>query len=140
LLISTGLKWFAKGRLPMKRNLLSMIGLLTYLSGGFAAPKPTVYTGEITDSQCAQLGSHDKMMESNHTKNAEDCTFACVKRGATFVLFDPTTKTVYHLDNQKKSKDFAGLRVLVTGTLDNATMTIQVKRIDTAPGAATSSW
>jgi hypothetical protein len=124
----------------MQRNLLAVIGVVTFLSVSFAAQKPVVYTGEITDSQCAQLGSHEKMRETNHTKNAEDCSLACVKNGATFVLFDPATKTVYQLDNQKKPKYFVGLRVLVTGNLDKATMTIHVRRIDTAPGAATSSW
>jgi len=57
-----------------------------------------------------------------------------VKNNGTFVLVEAATKVVYHLDNQKKSRDFAGAKVVVAGTLDGNTMTIHVKCIRTAPG------
>jgi hypothetical protein len=81
----------------MRRTVLGLIGSTAFLTVSVAAQKPIVYTGEIMDSLCAQSASHDKMMASNQMKTAEKCTFACVKNGATFVLFDPDTKTVFEL-------------------------------------------
>jgi hypothetical protein len=57
-----------------------------------------------------------------------------VRNDGMFVLVDAATKVVYKLDNQKKSKDFSGTEVVVTGTLDKTTTTIRVKGIRTAPG------
>jgi len=124
----------------MKRKLLVVIGAATLLSVSCAAQKSATYTGEIMDSRCAQLSSHNQERESNHTKSAEECSVVCVKGGATFVLVDEATKAVYQLDDQKKPKYFAGLKVNVTGTLDKATATIRVKGIDKAPGSASSGW
>ena len=81
----------------MRRTVLGLIGSTAFVTVSLFAQKPIVYTGEIMDSLCAQSASHDKMMASNQMKTAEKCTFACVKNGATFVLFDPDTKTVFEL-------------------------------------------
>ena len=81
-----------------------MIGLAAFLSVSFAAEKPLVHTGEI------------------------------IKNAGTSVLLDAATKVVCQLDDQKKSKYFAGAEVVVTGTLDKATTTIHIKGIRTAPG------
>jgi hypothetical protein len=59
----------------LKKPLLAVIGLTTFLGVSFAAPKPMLYTGEIE------------------------------KDGANFVLLNTTTKVAYQLDNQKKAKD-----------------------------------
>src|ERR1700679_1514772 len=75
------------------------------------------FTGEIMDSQCADMGSHDNMMKGEHASNAKECALACVKKGAPLALFDPAAKKAYRLDNQKKAKDFAGQKVTVTGKL-----------------------
>jgi hypothetical protein len=72
----------------MKTPVLGVVSFLALLSVSFAAQKPTVYTGEIMDSQCATVGSHDKLIDSGQMKNAEKCTLGCVKNGATFVLVD----------------------------------------------------
>ena len=92
----------------MKKPLLAVIGLTTFLGVSFAAPKPMRYTGEIE------------------------------KDGANFVLLNTTTKMAYQLDDQKKAKDFAGGKVIVTGSLDETTTTIHLKRIDAAPGNASA--
>src|ERR1700675_1632265 len=96
----------------MKRIALALVGTLLMAGLSFAAPKDQTYTGEITDSACATMGSHAGM-----GKPAKDCALACVQRGAKFVLFNATTKTTYQLDDQKKPAQFAGARVIVTGTL-----------------------
>ncbi len=95
----------------MNKPWLGLAALAACLSVSFAAQKPMSYKGEIQ------------------------------KSGTAFVLVDTATKTVYQLDNQKKPKDFAGDKVVVTGTLDLATMTIHVKSIQTAPGVQnTAEW
>lgn len=115
----------------MKTRLLGLvITLLMFASVSVAASK--TYTGEIMDSACAAMGSHEGMMKNNPKMTAKDCTLACVQHGAKFVLYDAATKTVYQLDDQKKPMEFAGAKVAVTGTLDDATKTIHVARIKAA--------
>jgi Protein of unknown function (DUF5818) len=99
-----------------------------------AAPAAGAHTfsGEIMDSMCAGMGGHEQMLQSGKVKNAKDCTLECVKMGATYVLYNPATKTTYQLDDQKKPEQFAGDKVTVTGSLDAATNTIHVENIAAA--------
>jgi hypothetical protein len=113
----------------MKTLSIGCLGMLLFACLSFAAPKDSTYTGEIMDSACAASGSHAGMIKNNPSMTAKDCTLACVQHGAKFVLFNPTTKTVYQLDDQKKPEQFAGSKVAVTGTLDAATKTIHVTGI-----------
>jgi hypothetical protein len=115
----------------MKIRMLGLaVTLLMFVGLSFAANK--TYTGEIMDSACAAMGSHEAMMKNNPKMTAKDCTLACVQHGSKFVLFDAATKTVYQLDDQKKPVQFAGAKVAVTGTLDDSTKTIHVARIKAA--------
>ena len=92
---------------------------------GLAAQQNQTYIGEVMDSACAKMGSHDSMMKSHPgMKTEKDCTVGCVKAGSQYVLFDASTKTVYELSDQKKPEQFAGQKVTVTGKLDKATNTI----------------
>jgi hypothetical protein len=100
------------------------------LSVGFAAAQGGSFNGEIMDSACAKMGSHDGMMKNHaNIKDAKGCTLGCVKGGAKFVLYDASSKTVYQLDDQTKPRQFAGATVKVTGTLDKGTNTIHVSDI-----------
>jgi len=87
------------------------------------------FSGEIMDSMCAGMGGHEQMLQGGKVKNARECTLECVKMGATFVLYNPATKTTYELDDQKTPAQFAGEKVKVAGTLDAATHTIHVEKI-----------
>jgi hypothetical protein len=95
---------------------------------GLCAQKDRSFTGEITDNECATMGSHAGM-----GKSPKECTLTCVQRGAKFVLFNAAAKTTYQLDDQKKPSQFAGSKVVVTGSLDDATKAIHVTTIKTAP-------
>jgi hypothetical protein len=55
-----------------------------------------------------------------------ECTLACVKKGAKYVLFSSENGMVYQLDDQTRPKAFAARRVLVIGKLDEADRTIHV--------------
>jgi len=96
------------------------------------AANANTFSGEIMDSMCAGMGGHQQMIQSGKVKNARECTLECVKMGATFVLYNPATKTTYELDNQKTPAQFAGEKVDITGTLDAATHTIHVEKITAA--------
>jgi hypothetical protein len=112
----------------MKRLALAFAASMLFCGLAFAAPqKPQTYTGEIMDSACAKMGSHDAMMNSHpNMKTAKDCTLGCVKAGSQYVLYDSATKIVYELDDQKKPEQFAGKKVTVMGSLDAASKTIHV--------------
>jgi hypothetical protein len=94
---------------------------------------PLSFTGEIMDSACAALGSHDQMMKKEGIKSAKDCTLQCVKDGSKLVLYAPSNKTVYQLDDQDKSTEFAGEKVTIIGTYDASTKTIRMQSIQTVP-------
>jgi len=60
-----------------------------------------------------------------------ECTKACVDvHGASYVLYDG--KQAYTLSDQKAPEKFAGKKVIVSGTLDAKTKTIQVDSITAA--------
>ena len=89
-----------------------------------AAPGKQTFSGVITDSMCAR-GDHSKMQMG--PMDAE-CTIACIREhGATYVLYDG--KSAYDLSNQQTPENFAGKRVMITGTLNTKTNTIQVDSI-----------
>ena len=136
----------------MRKRLLSIVAILavivaacssektsTSASSSPAADQPAAaapsgaaqsYTGEIMDSACAAMGSHEMMMKQEGAKDAKECTLKCVAGGSKFALFDAASKTTYQLDDQTKPKDFAGQKVKVTGTLDSSTHTIHVENIE----------
>ena len=111
----------------MKKLILASAAFMVLVGIAFAAPKDATFAGEISDSMCAQMGAHVGM------HGAQRCTVGCVKQlGASYVLYDEATKTIYQLDDQKKPEAFAGQKVTVTGTLDKATKTIHVTGIRAA--------
>ena len=115
----------------MQRIAMAVAGslVLVLCSIGFTAAKDMTYSGEIMDSQCAKMGSHEMMMKKEGIATEKQCTLGCIKMGGKFVLFNPTTKSVYQLDDQEKPMQFAGEKVKVMGTLDKATKTIHVTDI-----------
>jgi|SRR5579872_2788319 len=81
------------------------------------------FNGVITDSGCAN-GDHSKMKMGSDAQ----CTLACVKQmKAKYVLWDG--KESYTLSDQTAPEKFAGQKVMVMGTLDAKTKTIQVSSI-----------
>ncbi len=116
----------------MKRLIFAVAGslMLVLLIVSFSIAQDRTFNGEIMDSACAKMGSHDGMMKSHaDIKDAKGCTLGCVKGGAKFVLYDSTSKTAYDLDDQQKPVQFAGQRVKVRGTVDKGTNTIHVTDI-----------
>jgi hypothetical protein len=113
----------------MKKVAVSIMATLVLATLSFGAPKESTFTGEIMDSECAKVGSHEMMMKKEGAKNATQCTLACVKMGGKYVLVNAAEKTVYQLDDQKRPEQFAGEKVTVNGTYDKDTSTIHVSDI-----------
>lgn len=69
------------------------------------------FTGEIMDSSCAKMGSHE-MMEKEHkvAHDAKACTLGCVKMGAKFVLYDTATKPFTPSMTRKNRRHLPGKR------------------------------
>jgi hypothetical protein len=111
----------------MKQTLfIAGLSITAALGVGRAAD---TFTGQIMDSQCADMGSHDNMMKGEHASNAKECAIACVKKGGKYALYDPTAKKAYALDNQKKAGAFAGQSVTITGKLDSSSDSIHISEI-----------
>jgi hypothetical protein len=92
-----------------------------------AAPGKQTFTGTVTDDMCGKAGHSQMRMGPTDA----DCTIACISaHGASYVLYDG--KEVYTLSDQRTPEQFAAQKVLVTGTLDAKTRTIQVESIRAA--------
>lgn len=94
-----------------------------------------LFKGEISDSQCALnvhslTRSHGEMLKSKSMGgNATDCTLYCVKyHGGDFVL--SSKDDVLRLDNQALARNFAGQKVIITGTLLPDKKTVHVVKIE----------
>ncbi len=105
----------------MRKLVYLGLGLLMAAALALGAPAKT-FVGKIGDSMC---GAKHMMPGSD-----KDCTLACVKAGAKYILIDPSGK-IYQLSDQKKPEQFAGAKVKVTGTLKGDTIT--VASIEAAP-------
>jgi hypothetical protein len=115
----------------MKTAAIGMFGALILAAGLSAQKAPSfsvrdgeTFTGEITDSFCAQ-GHHIEIIKSQR-----NCILTCVKfDGAQFVLYNSQMKNVYNLDDQLQPEAFAGQEVIVTGRYDQDARTIHVVSI-----------
>ncbi len=112
----------------MKIAAIGMVGLLM-LAGGLSAQKAPsfsvrnseTFTGEITDSLCAE-GHHIGTIKSE-----KNCILTCVQfDGAQFVLYDSEVKHIYKLDDQQQPEAFAGQDVTVIGRYDKDENAIHV--------------
>jgi hypothetical protein len=99
---------------------------------------PLTLSGAIADSQCAynvhgSNRSHEQMIK-NGVPGATDersCTLHCAKDlGGNFVLV--VKDDVYRLDLQPYAERFAGMKVKITGTLDDKKQTLHVLTIEPA--------
>lgn len=114
----------------MRKLALFVVMLLLGATASFARTRS--FAGQIMDSACAKMGSHDAGYKMTGTNTPKDCTLACVKAGSKFVLYNFKTKATYKLDDQTKPRAFAGENVRVIGTYNSSTKTIHVEKIEAA--------
>jgi len=85
------------------------------------------FSGTITDDECRSADHSGMRMGSTDAA----CTIACLDdHSVPVILF--TGNAIYQLSDQDKSREFAGKKVTVVGTLDSKTGTIQVTSMATA--------
>jgi hypothetical protein len=114
----------------MTRQLpvLFVLVALATASPATQTPDPQTYTGVIIDFECAGIGHQHMQMGPTDA----DCVRLCVLlHGVPYVLEDGDN--VYFLSDQQAPVKFAAQRVVVTGVLDTANMTIAVQGIAAAP-------
>jgi hypothetical protein len=117
--ITLSLIHFAPSKAPVRSSAEQSVTLPTF-------------TGEIMDSACAALGSHDATMGKYGFKTSKDCVLDCLNSNATLVLYDSATQTTYKLDDQDKPKQFIGQRVSVAGSYDESAHVIHIQSIQAA--------
>src|SRR5581483_6715639 len=119
------MKWFA-----------AVLCILSTTAATGAAKERTSFFGEISDSQCAMnvhslSRSHAEMIKKKTLgTDAASCARACVRRGGEWVL--RSGDDVYHLLYQAGVEQFSGQTVMVVGTLDEKTHTIDNYHIEAA--------
>jgi hypothetical protein len=121
----------------MKKIAMGVIATSLLLLGtSYGAQKERSFTGEVMDSMCSKDGSHAGMEKAHGMPSSKaadkECALACVKMGGQFVLYSPANKMVYQLSDQAKAQQFAGDKVKVTGTYDQASKTIHLTNIQPA--------
>lgn len=112
-------KHFIRNPFPILAAALIAIPLWAGMRPPSAASSKT-FTGEVTDTLCAQTGSHATMMAKMPSMGGDsaNCTKKCAAIGANYALVDTSTKRVYVLDPSPKIQALAGKRVRLTGTLE----------------------
>ncbi len=108
----------------MKKAVLIFGCVAALLSGqSKGKQRSRTFTGVVTDSMCA-TGDHSHMKMGSDDR---ECTIACVEaHGADYVLSDG--HLVYVLSDAKQGLEFAGQKVIVTGSLKGTMLEVQAIR------------
>src|SRR6185312_15737554 len=123
-----------------KSIILTAIVAMALCLSATSADKEKIktYSGEIADSQCALnvhslTRSHEEMLKSKSMGGtSRNCTLYCIQYlGGDFVL--SSKNDVFRLDDQDKAKQFAGMKVKITGNMDAKTKMVHVETIEEEP-------
>ena len=108
-------------------NLFLPILLATALSSAAIA-------ANLLPERSQDTASSQNQKRTQSERQAEVKTFAgtVTFSNGKYVLQDPSAKRSYYLDDEKTAKKFEGKMVVVTGTLDSASYTIRVQKIEAA--------
>jgi len=124
-----------------KGRVIASLGallLLMFVAVDFAAAQSaTTFKGTLADEQLNCIQTPMKAPDGMKEKDACVLYYAhFVKPGSKYVLYDSATKTTYQLDDQDLVQPYVGAKnVEITGTLDAATKTIKVKKIEVPSGS-----
>ena len=104
-----------------------LLALSLLAAPGRSAETTQTFKGEVTDSMCANSGSHEEMMAKmpRMGRDKARCTKQCAELGAKYVLYDQENEKLYKLDNQAKVSTFAGQRVRIAGTLEGNNLIVR---------------
>ena len=119
---------------PVGMALALITVVAAFLPG--SADQQHSFSGEVMDAQCAQAGSHEKMMAEHNFTTTLQCALFCARAqqaGGTFVLFDKSKNTIYKLDNQEEAELYASEKVTISGDYDAANKTIHIAKMEAKP-------
>ena len=99
-----------------------------------AALWPAVNAADSLTGHPQNAASSQNQKQTQGERQAEVKTFAgtVTFSNGKYVLEDPSAKRSYYLDDEKAARKFEGKMVVVTGTLDSASYTIRVQKIEAA--------
>jgi hypothetical protein len=101
----------------MRVKLALLLGLCMALSLSFALMADHhKHTGWITDAKCGANGA-----KAEHAK----CALKCAEGGQKLVLYSPSDKKTYALDNQALAKEHVGHEVVVEGAASGDSITVK---------------
>jgi hypothetical protein len=100
---------------------LLLAATLPALAANEGDAKPARVTGWIVDEWCRSANAHP---------GGKGCALDCHGKGAALVLYEPESKKVYRLDDQKAAAEHVGYAT-VTGKLDGNKITVAA--IEPAP-------
>src|SRR5262245_66547356 len=86
----------SKRRMFMRNRLVLLLGLCLVLAFSISLMAADQHTGWITDSKCGANGA-----KAEHAK----CAVKCADGGQKLVLYSPSDKKTYALDNQALAKE-----------------------------------
>jgi len=95
---------------------------------------PAANAADSLTARPQNAASSQNQKQTQSERQAEVKTFAgtVTFSNGKYVLEDPSAKRSYYLDDEKAAKKFEGKMVVVTGTLDSASYTIRVQKIEAA--------
>ena len=106
--IATGVK--TRGALvPTAGGLILGVIMLVAVPLAWPTLNASTFSGVIQDSICAATAVNLE----------KECSLACVRKGAKWVLYDPFKEEIYKLDAQEKAGRFAVQHVAEAGKLTN---------------------
>lgn len=99
----------------MKKALIALAAI-ALLVPALAAADAASWTGWVTDDSCAAKGA-----------NAEhaSCAKKCLDNGGKLVFYNPADEKIYNLDNQKLAEEHIGHEVVVKGTAEGDSITVE---------------
>ncbi|MBM3803457.1 MAG: hypothetical protein FJW26_14245 [Acidimicrobiia bacterium] len=101
----------------MRIRLVVLLGLCMVLSLSFALMADHhQHTGWITDAKCGANGA-----KAEH----KQCALKCAEGGQKLVLYSPSDKKTYALDNQALAKEHVGHEVVVEGAAKGDSITVK---------------
>ena len=100
----------------MRNRLALLVGLCLVLAFSVSLMAADQHTGWITDSKCGANGA-----KAEHAK----CAVKCAEGGQKLVLYSPTDKKTYALDNQALAKEHIGHEVVVDGAAKDDSITVK---------------
>jgi hypothetical protein len=112
---------FFKRRICMRSKVAVLLGLsLVFAFTLSLMAEHHKHTGWITDAKCGANGA-----KAAH----KECALKCAEAGQKLVLYSPSDKKTYALDNQALAKEHLGHEVVVEGETDKEG-NIAVKKIE----------